>query len=45
MKIEIVKKLDNGDTLIINELCTKETMKDKVELLKKSLVKLTEEFK
>ena len=42
--IEIRRKLANGDMLVVNELANLKTLGEKVEMLKKALPKLTEEF-
>jgi len=44
VKIEVIRKLDNGDTLIVNELVSAKTYDDKIALIKSTLVKASEEL-
>lgn len=44
MKIEIVRRLNDRDTLIVNELANQSTYKDKVKLVKAILEEVSKEF-
>jgi len=44
MKIEVVRKLPNGDTLIVNELVSAKTYDVKIKLIKDTLIDCSKEF-
>lgn len=44
MKIEIVRKVDDKTTIIINELCNDATFDAKLEKLKDSIKEIEESF-